>query len=835
MKKLYLSFLIVIGLINNVQAQTEVAVAPGTGTLETAIQAAVDDGSANTTTFVLSRDGEYKINETISNKMLATGGATDVYFDLTIKAADGDGARPIIKIVAKDKIFEVYDDFTLDGIFVTGADDNGEFKSQLIRSKTDAAVPTYTITFNDSHFDTHTTGIRIDGAITINVTNSIFSNFFDPDPLSPRSGKIFQDRNGAGLVALNVSNTTFYNIGGQVFLDGATDVIKETINFNNCSFVNVGQTALQLNQTKNATVTNCQFYNVGILGSEDDTGLTEVYGIQLEPVTEQAVTMSNNNFYINPDYVAGLPAGSNPVTPLNAHANTEAPNTFSLNENVAFNTFPTGFDGTAWVYALDGDFGYNQAFDSYKGGTNGSIVGDTNYEFGEIEYEDVNVSEGEGTLETAIADAVADGSVNTKRFVLARGGEYILIATIENDGYPLTIVAEEGTGARPKLQNKEKNRPFRIKGDLTLKGLFISGEAVSGDVDNHMLRVSAAVNIIIDDCHLDKNYATAMRVDESASITISNSIISNIIGDDGGTVGTGEDRTGAAIQDKGGSINSLIVTNTSFYNIGGQVFKNPGADVKNTVSFDHCTFANIGETGLELDMTKSATVTNCQFFNVGLLGSSDSSDETTDIFGIRLMDTPDQTATISNNNFYLRNYYIENLPDTSKLVTNVNPHAEGLALTETFLNDSIEFNSLPAGYDYTTGWNRSSLDGDFGYSQGLDSYTGGTDGSIVGDTNWEFAEVEDPVLAIELELLNSSNAYPNPSAGRVTFTMKDNTPFERVEVYNSLGLKVKTIENSNGAAEVRWTYDGTHTGIYFYRVMEGANTLGSGRLILDNQ
>ena len=296
----------------------------------------------------------------------------------------------------------------------------------------------------------------------------------------------------------------------------------------------------------------------------------------------------------------------------------------------------------------------------------------------------VSVAPGDSTLEAAIGVAVDNGTANETTFVLARGGTYLLTSDIRNEGFHLSIAAEEGAGDRPIIRTKEKNRPFRLRGDFTLKGVFLSGIAENGEVDNHMIRSDDPISITIDDCHISGNYASAFRLDEPTILRISNSVFTNFIGiasDENGNavVGTEEDRAGVVIRDRG-NIDTLIVENSSFYNIGGEVYKNSSEDeTKNYISFDHCTFVNVGGTGLELDETKNATVTNCQFYNVGLLGALSISDSTTYVYGIRLSEVADQSVSISNNNFFLDQVYIDNLPDTSRLVDNLNPIAESVA------------------------------------------------------------------------------------------------------------------------------------------------------------
>lgn len=438
----------------------------------------------------------------------------------------------------------------------------------------------------------------------------------------------------------------------------------------------------------------------------------------------------------------------------------------------------------------------------------------------------VNVVPGDSTLEAAIGTAVDNGTANETTFILARGGTYLLTRDIRNENFHLSIAAEEGEGERPTIRTREKNRPFRLRGDFTMKGIILSGIAENGEVDNHMIRTDEAIKITIDDCHISGNYASAFRLDEPAIIKLTNTIFTNFIGievdgDGNEVVGSEEERQGVVFRDRAG-IDSLIVENCSFYNIGGEVYKNASeGDTKNLISFNHCTFVNVGQTGLELDETLNATVTNCQFVNVGLLGSLNIADSTTDVFGIRLVATEGQSATISNNNFYLDSTYLANLPDTSKQVANLNPVADSLADTASFLNENVLFNTMPAGYSYQTGWTRM-VDADFGYSQDFASYTGGVDGSIIGDSNWDFDEGSVDINSPE-SIITDLVSYPNPADHSMILSLQNQSfGYAKLDIINTTGTVVLKIFEGNlpkGKNEFKLDLRNIASGLYIGRVL----------------
>ncbi len=109
----------------------------------------------------------------------------------------------------------------------------------------------------------------------------------------------------------------------------------------------------------------------------------------------------------------------------------------------------------------------------------------------------MDVEPGVGTLNDAIANDIRAES--DRNYRLKRGDEayYLLTGSISNIGYHLTIVAEDSTGGRPFLRpltpRGESLRPFRPKGDLTLKGLHITG---IDDLDGFPLRIIYATQMI---------------------------------------------------------------------------------------------------------------------------------------------------------------------------------------------------------------------------------------------------------------------------------------------------------------------------------------------------
>lgn len=183
-----------------------------------------------------------------------------------------------------------------------------------------------------------------------------------------------------------------------------------------------------------------------------------------------------------------------------------------------------------------------------------------------------------------------------------------------------------------------------------------------------------------------------------------------------------------------------------------------------------------------------------------------------------------QSVSISNNNFFLAQGFIDDLPDSSKLVLSLNPYAESLADTASFLAEDVAFNLMPDGYSHTTGWTRLT-DADFGYNQGLSSYTGGTNGAIVGDTNWDFGGA----MSIGAQHLTISEltTYPNPADRSMVLSFQNQQlGYAKVDLINASGATVMKIFEGNlptGQQTFDLDVSKLASGLYISRVQIDGN------------
>ena len=275
----------------------------------------------------------------------------------------------------------------------------------------------------------------------------------------------------------------------------------------------------------------------------------------------------------------------------------------------------------------------------------------------------VEVDPGFGTLNEAVdGDTTASGErvdLNTV-YVLQSGGIYLMNGSIENR-FPLTIVAEDGAAERPKIipgvpTGGASSRPFRSRADITLRGLYLTNEDELGAINTRIIRVSAdGVRVVIDNCQLDKDGQSGFRLDNNDNrIFITNSIISNI-----GNVNS--PNNGRGIDDRGNDIDTLVISNTTLYNLTSTVLRDGGGGKINYFDFNHNTVVNTGMQTIEVGEAIETHITNNLiingvYFGLGPQGGS----EITEGYHILVYELNEdlvaagasQIINIRNNNFY---------------------------------------------------------------------------------------------------------------------------------------------------------------------------------------
>ena len=479
----------------------------------------------------------------------------------------------------------------------------------------------------------------------------------------------------------------------------------------------------------------------------------------------------------------------------------------------------------------------------------------------------VTVDQGVGTLNDAIAgDTTATGArvdSNTV-YILSSGGTYLLDGSIEHRGYHLTIVAEDGTTDRPKLipavdDGGSSSRPFRPRGDLTLKGLYITNEDELQGRNERMVRISEnEVTIRIDNCHLDKDAQSAFRVDgDNVSIFLTNSTVSNI-------GSTSSPDNGRGVDDRGNPIDTLWFENNTFYNLTSQVLRDGGG----TIAYAYVnqnTAVNIGKNiAFEFGPTVEGVFTNNMVYNASFYGNNTNGDETTVIIGLDSLTTEEtaefgaQSFTLNNNNFYISTDVIAAYPDSVETPATFNATAQAYVTEQgsasTNLSEEISFTDGPAdpANIVTEFWGNAEspsefpTDGepfDFGYASTEASFTGGASGQQLGSLIWHGGITisnEDDIITETPNSFILKGNYPNPFNPSTNIAFDLQSPSNvSIEVYSIIGQRVMTIpaqRMSAGANQsIQLDASGLSSGMYIYRVTARTanNTLvNTGRMTL---
>ncbi|UCD37242.1 MAG: T9SS type A sorting domain-containing protein [Fidelibacterota bacterium] len=483
--------------------------------------------------------------------------------------------------------------------------------------------------------------------------------------------------------------------------------------------------------------------------------------------------------------------------------------------------------------------------------------------------------------DTIAADTTATGERvdSSTVYELERGADayYTLNGTIEHSGYHLTIVAEDGDGPRPKLvpgiiSGGEASRCFRARGDLTLKGLYLTDVDQEGSIfsDKNIVRASGeGTRIVIDDCHFNGDHQSFIRLDSHhQSYYITNSTFSWSVDN-----GRGFDR-------RGNITDTLVVENCTFYNIISKVMREGGSGYVKYMKWDHCTFYNVGEEFMEFEQVGELIFTNNLVVNTGFLGECAFYEDPVaplmegivpvvheELDSLLTLEGKTQTIEFRNNNFYLDPAIVaahaaltigDSLVNAGGVVQRAVFDSLGLTLvdTSTMTREAITFTDAPildttlsiiktvweeyAGEsDYQSPFDHGGVGGygetgfgtmpfDFTYPTTTASYTAGDGNTPLGDLNWfpEFLAVEGREELVPEGFTLSQN-YPNPfnPATMIRYELPHAADVELM-VYNLLGKEVVRLKSGHqgaGSYEVQWDgHDASgnllSSGVYFYRL-----------------
>jgi len=485
----------------------------------------------------------------------------------------------------------------------------------------------------------------------------------------------------------------------------------------------------------------------------------------------------------------------------------------------------------------------------------------------------VPVASGIGTLNAAITGDT--GRTPNTVYVLERGAGkiYLLSATIDHN-FPLTIISE-GQGERPRLIPLADNagnstRAFRTRANLTLKGLYVTGENSLGALrETNMIRTGADnVRIVIEDCHLNRDSQSAIRLDNKfCRLFVKKSIISNI------GQATSLDN-GRFIDARGIQQDSIWVENSTVYNLTSRVYRVGDGGLSKFHYWNHNTIVNSAQHCLDVEQMATFIFTNNLVINGAYFGRS-----TTPVPGeiprtLIELDPPGPiltgmglslSVTIRNNNFYLDPAISSLFPGIRgrEIITPYDSIAAvyaGKTTTEAiiFANGPPAHLPLVMAYLDTTKreasyppFDLSKEPYDFKYPITAASYTGSTAGQPLGALTWFgidiISAVKDRAGSEVPSAFRLLGNYPNPFSASGTFgnpstSIRFDLPVAaevQIAVFDLTGRQVLATKplrlNAGSAQALRLDASALATGVYFYRVTAATSKqtfTGTGNMLL---
>lgn len=240
----------------------------------------------------------------------------------------------------------------------------------------------------------------------------------------------------------------------------------------------------------------------------------------------------------------------------------------------------------------------------------------------------VRVPPGFGTLNEAIRnDTLPNGQRRDPNtvYVLKRGGVYVLSGTLLATDFDLNIEAEEGAGPRPFIimgfltGAAQVEESIKIFSNLNMKSVFMTNINEFNTYIARMIAVDAPnARLNFYDCLFDGSGQTFIRLNSGgAKIYMRNCTVSRM-----GRPSNPDN--GRVIDDRGNTIDSLVVENNTWYNVTSRIVRDGGGEI-NYVRMNQNTFVNVGQRLAAIGPVNQFIFTNNLVVNPRFIGNSPTS------------------------------------------------------------------------------------------------------------------------------------------------------------------------------------------------------------------
>ncbi len=209
-------------------------------------------------------------------------------------------------------------------------------------------------------------------------------------------------------------------------------------------------------------------------------------------------------------------------------------------------------------------------------------------------------------------------------YVLQNGATYFLESGLEFE-HKLHVEAEEYPTDNPPIirpgtdELGNSSEMTRYGGDVIMRGVFFYGMDDMGSVKMSQRTAAEGIHLLYQHCYFmgGENYFWWLGAMDN-TVRIEDSQLAN--------AGRHTSAVNQRFLDtRGNDTDSLIVINSSIYNINFHILRDGGARV-NHVIFDHFTVVNHAEAGLNLHLAENVSITNSLFYNYGLDGDWEAAD-----------------------------------------------------------------------------------------------------------------------------------------------------------------------------------------------------------------